>query len=184
MIRRAQVVNGKAFRFGKIEMEGPGGWGGRVDAVDIEDRRIVVTSSVPLPVDGSLIGRTIVLSHPDYICNSSYEVAGVEVAGEDRYRISLDKMDFLLSEGRIEAVEGATLLTDTPMLKLEVVRDLFDGKTISNTRGQTGPRLKTAEKGRLVLADEDAAQAFDGKPFYVYDVAPGDSWRIADVWHC
>ncbi len=184
VIRRAQVVNGKAFRFGKIEMEGPGGWGGRVDAVDIEDRRIVVTSSVPLPVDGSLIGRTIVLSHPDYICNSSYEVAGVEVAGEDRYRISLDKMDFLLSEGRIEAVEGATLLTDTPMLKLEVVRDLFDGKTISNTRGQTGPRLKTAEKGKLMLADTGEAAAFSGKPFYVYDVAPGDSWRIADVWHC
>ena len=73
--------------------------------------------------------------------------------GDGRYRISVDKMDFLLSEGRITGVEGATLLTDTPMLKLEVVRDLFDGKTISRTRGQTGTRLRTAEKGKLALAD-------------------------------
>ncbi len=183
-IRKAQVVNGKQFRYGDVEMEGPGALAGRVDAVEIDDRRIVVTSPVPLPVDGSLTGRTIVLSHPDYICNSTYEITGVEAAGQGRYRIALEEMDFLLSEGRINSVEGASLLTETPMLKLEVVRDLFDGKTISHTRGQTGPRLKTAEKGKLILADTAEAAAFSGKPFYVYDVAPGDSWRIADVWHC
>ena len=182
-IRRAQVVNGKAFRFGDVEMEGTGEWSGEVDAVDIGGREIVVSSRVPLPVDGSLTGRTVVLSHPDYICNASYEVAGVEDAGQGRYLIALEEMDLLLSEGRIGKVEGATLLTDTPMLKLEVVRDLFDGKAISPTRGQTGPRLKTAEKGRLTLADASQAQAFSGKSFYIYDVAPGDTWRIPDVWN-
>ena len=92
-------------------------------------------------------------------------------------------MDFLLSEGQITGADGATLLTDTPMLKLEVVRDLFDGKTISHTRGQTGTRLKTAEKGKLTLADPAEASSFSGQPFYIYDVAPGDTWRIADVWY-
>ena len=164
-------------------MEGPGALAGRVDSVEIDDRRIVVTSPVPLPVDGSLTGRTIVLSHPDYICNSTYEITGVEAAGEGRYRIALEEMDFLLSEGRINSVEGASLLTETPMLKLEVVCDLFDGKTISHTRGKTGPRLRSAEKGKLVLADEGDAQAFDGQPFYVYDIGPGDTWRIPVVWH-
>ena len=182
-ITRAQVVNGKAFRFGDVGMEGAGEWAGEVDAVEIEDRRIVVSSRVPLPVDGSLTGRTIVLGHPDYICNSSYEVTDIAHADEGRYRISLDRMDFLLSEGSITGVDGATLLTDTPMLKLEVVRDLFDGKTISRTPGQTGTRLKAAEKGKLTLADPDHAEASSGKPFYIYDVAPGDTWRIADVWN-
>ncbi len=182
-ITRAQVVNGKTFRFGDVGMEGAGEWVGEVDVVDIARRRIVVSSRAPLPVDGSLTGRTIVVAYPGYICNSSYEVTGVEAAGEDRYRISLDGMDFLLSEGRIGSVDGATLLTDTPMLKLEVVSDLFDGKTISRTRGQTGPRLKSGEKGRLTLADASDAAAFSGTPFYIYDVAPGDTWRIADVWN-
>ena len=119
-ITRAQVVNGKAFRFGDVGMEGAGEWAGEVDAVEIEDRRIVVSSRVPLAVDGSLTGRTIVIAHPDYICNSSYEITDIETADEGRYRISVDRMDFLLSEGRITGVDGATLLTDTPMLKLEV----------------------------------------------------------------
>lgn len=180
---RAQVVNGREFRFGEIETQGPGEWAGEVHAVDTDRRRIVVLSRVPLPVDGSLTGRTAVIAHPDYICNSSYGVAGVEDAGEGRYLIALEEMDLLLSEGRIGKVEGATLLTDTPMLKLEVVRDLYDGKAISHMRGQTGPRLKAAEKGRLTLADAGQAEAFSGKPFYIYDVAPGDTWRIPHVWH-
>ncbi len=182
-IRRAQVVNGRVFRFGEIEMEGPGEWAGQVHAVDIDRRRILVSSGVPLPLDGSLAGRTVVIAHPNYICNSSCEITGIEDAGDGRYLIAMEEMDLLLSEGRIARVEGATLITDTPMLKLEVVRDLFDGKTISHTRGQTGPRLKSAEKGRLTLADPGEAPAFAGQPFYIYDVAPGDSWRIPHVWH-
>lgn len=182
-IRRAQVVNGKRFRFGEIEMEGPGEWAGQVHAVDIDRRRILVSSRVPLPVDGSLTGRTAVIAHPDTICNSSYEITGIEDAGDGRYLIAMEEMDLLLSEGRTAKVDGAALITDTPMLKLEVVRDLFDGKTISHTRGQTGPRLKSAEKGRLTLADPGEAPAFTGQPFYIYDVAPGDTWRIPHVWN-
>ena len=62
--------------------------------------------------------------------------------------------------------------------EMKVVAGLFDGKVVSNVRGQTGPRLKTAEKGKLTLADPAQAQAFEGKAFYVYDVGEGDAWRV------
>lgn len=181
-ITKAQVVNGVEFRYGDVVFHGAGEPGGMVDSVDADGRSIVVSCSVPLPVDGSLEGHTVVIENERYICNSTYEITGVQEAGEGKYRLLLENMDFLLSEGTAKEINDAALLTDTPMVKLGVA-NLFDGKVISHTRGETGSRLTTAEKGKLTLEDSGDAAAFKGKPFYVYDVGPGDKWRIPVCWY-
>ena len=86
----------------------------------------------------------------------------------------------MLSEGRVTGVEAGILLTDTPLLKAEVVAGLFDGKVVSSERGQAGPRLKTVEKGKLTLVPASAGEAktFEGKAFYIYDAGVGDTWRV------
>ena len=143
----------------------------------------MVSSSVELPVDGVLNGQTVIVENPAYLCSSSYAITGVEELGEGRYRIALEETEFLLSEGQVREAEGGTLLTDTPMLKLEVVKNLFDGKMISSATSEAGVRLKTAEKGKLMLADATDASAFEGASFAVYDIGPGDTWRIPVCWY-
>jgi hypothetical protein len=179
-VRRMQLVNGTRLKVGGMSLAGRMPPRGRVEAVDAEARALEVSSVDPLPTDGSLNGRTLIVSHPDYICNATFTVEGVEEVGGGRYRIRLGGVDLLLSEGRVAGVEAGegNLLTDTPMLKLEVVGNLFDGKVVSSERGRPGPRLRTAGKGKLTLADPARASGFEGKPFYVYDVGAGDSWRI------
>ncbi len=177
-VRRMQVVNGTLLRVGDRALRSTGELKGRVEAVDIAGRSVEVSSSGPLPTDGTLNGHTILFSNPAYLCNATCTVAGVEEAGEGRYRVRLEGVDLLLSEGRVTGVEDGALLTDTPMLKAEVVANLFDGKVVSHERGQMGPRLRTAEKGRLTLEDPAEAAGFEGKGFYVYDVGVGDEWRM------
>jgi hypothetical protein len=177
-VRRLQLVNGTLLRVGDRVLRSAGELKGRVEAVDIAGRSVEVSSSGPLPADGALNGHTMILSNPAYLCNATCTVAGVEEVREGRYRVRLEGVDFLLSEGRVTGVEAGALLTDTPMLKAEVVSSLFDGKVVSRERGQMGPRLRTAEKGRLTLADPAEAAGFEGKGFYVYDIGVGDEWRV------
>jgi hypothetical protein len=135
---------------------------------------------MPLPTGDTLKGETILISNPNYICNSSYPIASIRDEGESRYRIELDEMALLLSEGRVKEANDRTgeIHTDTPMLKLEVVSNLFDGKVVSGTEGEIGPRLRTAGKGKLTLEAAGEAAGFDGGMFYIYDIGPGDTWRI------
>ena len=177
-VRRMQLVNGTLLKAGDAAVHSSGALEGRVEAVDIAGRSLEVSSASLLPTGDDLKGQTILVSNTAYLCNASFTVAGVEAEGAGRYRVRLEGPDFLLSEGRVTGVEAGVLLTDTPMLKAEVVAGLFDGKVVSNVRGQAGPRLKTVEKGRLTLADPAEAKAFEEKAFYVYDVGVGDTWRV------
>ena len=179
-VTRVQTVDATALTFGGLVIKATEAPSGGVDTVDVEGRAIVVTSSVPLPTGDVLKGETILISNPGYICNTSYPIASVQEEGENRYRIELDEMALLLSEGSVREVDDSTgvLHTDTPMLKLEVVANLFDGKVVSGREGETGPRLRTAEKGKLTLEVPGEAAGFEGGAFYIYDIGPGDTWRI------
>jgi hypothetical protein len=179
-VRRMQLVNGTLLKAGGRVLHGSGELRGSIEAVDVQGQAVVVSASSPVPTDGSLNSHTLIVSNPDYLCNATYTIAGVEASGEGRCRLRLDGGGFLLSEGQVTGVDAGqgVLLTDTPMLKLEMASNLFDGKVVSHERGHPGPRLRTAEKGRLVLAGPAQAASFEGKRFYVYDVGVGDTWRI------
>jgi hypothetical protein len=182
-VARVQVINCSTFEFCDLSWYGSGELTGVVDSVDVEGRSINVAATEPLEVDGSLIGQVVIIENDNYICNSSYEITDVSKVEEGKYRLVLEGMDFLLSEGQVKETDGATLLTDTPMLKLETVRDLFDGKVISSVEGETGTRLSSAEKGKLILTEEGDAGSFADRPFYIYDIGPGDNWRISVSSH-
>jgi len=182
-VTRTQVINGSVFEFGDCSMKGPGELSGSVCSVDVEGRSIIVSTPDALAVDGSLIGLVLLVENSDYICNSSYEITDVRMAGEGKYEIVLGGMDFLLSEGIVMEANGTRLLTDTPMLKLETVRDLFDGKVIASVRGEMGTRLDSAEKGKLLLKEGTDAGFSAGSPFYIYDLGPGDGWRVPAAWY-
>ena len=182
-VTRTQVINGSEFEFGDCSMKGTGELSGSVCSVDVKGRSIVVSTPDALAVDGSLIGLVMLVENSDYICNSSYEITDVRMAGEGKYEIVLGGMDFLLSEGIIREANGTRLLTDTPMLKLETVRHLFDGKVIASERGEMGPRLDSAKKGKLLLKEGAGAGFSAGKPFYIYDIGPGDGWRVPVSWY-
>jgi hypothetical protein len=179
-VSRVQTVGVTALTFGRLRLEGQAGPSGTVEAIDVAGRSLLVASGASLPVGDALKGQTLLIGNPGYICNSSYPISNVEAEGKGRYRIHVPELSFLLSEGQVKRVdvEAGTLETDTPMLKLEVVQGLFDGKVVSSVEGEAGPRLRAAEKGRLVLAASDDTWAFDDKPFYVYDVGPDDRWWI------
>jgi hypothetical protein len=180
-IAKAQVVNGSMFEFGDLSMRDAGGLTGTVNSVDVDGRTIRVSTDGS--VDDSLIGQVIVIENDAYICNSTYTISGVRQVADGTYELALSGMGFLLSEGKVDEIDGAVLHTDTPMLKLEVVSDLFNGKVISSRRGEPGPRLIAAEKGKLTLVDEGDAEAFEDGSFYVYDIGAGDTWRVSGSWY-
>ncbi len=145
------VLQGVRLRFGDEVLEGAALPAGRVDAVDPEDRSVVVALDSG---DGIVNGDVIVFRNPAYICNSSCEVISVELMDGNRHRVRLN-MSLNLSEGIVRYVdrERGLFATDTCMTKLEACPGgLFDGKAI-HSAGKAIGSIETA--GADILGPEE-----------------------------
>ena len=114
-------------------------WEGPVTAVDYESN--IITTTAPLPADGSLDGQIILFSNPRYSRNTAYRIARVEAAG-GQTRIRLDGT-LLLGKGVVDAIKDAHTLTS--LIPHEYARTVnskdgsgfFRGKRIRTAAGAT-----------------------------------------------
>ena len=181
-----QILQGVRLQFGDEALEGAALPAGRVDAVDPEDRTVVVTLDSGV---GIAEGDVVVFRNPAYTCNSSYEAISVESMGGNRHRVRLN-MSLNLSEGTVRSVdrERGLFATDTCMTKLEACPGgLFDGKAI-HSAGQAVGAIETA--GPDVLGPEErpfASGKGSGEPaagtlnyFRFHDHPSGSGLNVGD----
>jgi hypothetical protein len=155
-------------------------WEGPVTAVDYASN--AVTTTAPLPTDGSLNGQIILVSNPRYSRNTAYRITRVEAAG-GATRIRLDAT-LLLGKGVVGAIKDATTLTS--LVPHEYARTVngksgsgfFRGKRIRTAAGASA-RIASVRYGRPMMLTLESTQGFHPGEAFVYDdVQPSDQFSI------
>lgn len=151
---------------------------GKIGAVDVEKN--VVTTSAPLPTDGSLDGAVIYITNPGYTRNTAYRILKVEKAGPGS-RVFLHA-SVGLGFGRVEAVpNGSSLTSSVPHEYANSVRrgsGFFNGKRIRTASG-AATRLVSIRYGIPMTLTVESSRGFKpGEVFYYDDIQPGDSFDI------
>jgi hypothetical protein len=157
-----------------------GAWEGPVAAADYD--AAVVTTTVPLPADGSLNGQIILFSNPRYSRNTAYRIAGIDATG-DQTRIRLDGT-LLLGKGVVGSIKDTNTLTS--LVPHEYARTVngkegsgfFRGKRIRTAAGATA-EIANVRYGQPMTLTLKSANGFrPGEVFYYDDVQPGDRFSI------
>lgn len=180
-----KLLGGSVLRFGSRELRGRGEFAGHVVTADVEGRSLLVrcdADTPALPADDTLMGETLIVSNSLFPCNATYEITSVRKEADGLYRLGLN-MSLLLGRGKVGAVDRDRnrFASATPLKKLRVTKDLFDGKWIRarDTNDAPAYRVRTATPDAFVFHSEDAARHFStGSNYFVYDVGRGDRWRI------
>lgn len=153
---------------------------GTIASLDVEDN--AVTTSTPLPADGSIEGAVITFMNPGYTRNTAYRVAKIEKAGGGS-RIFLQATTGL-GFGRVEAVLGGGVMTSSvPHEYANSVRKgkgsgFLGGKRIRTAAG-AATRIVSIRYGiPMTLTVESTAGFKPGEEFYYDDIQPGDSFEI------
>jgi hypothetical protein len=187
----AQLQNGKLRALslvGANQFQGLGwrvhpacdAWEGQVIAADYESNSI--TTSTPLPADGSLNGQIILFANPRYSRNTAYRIVGIERAGAQS-RIRLDGT-LLLGKGLVDAIKNASTLTSR--IPHEYARTVnskggsgfFRGKRIRTAVGATA-EIASVVYGQPMTLTLDSTKGFRAGDVFSYDdVQPGDQFTI------
>jgi hypothetical protein len=158
------------------------GWEGRVEAVDAAAGR--VTTSTPLPVDGSLAGAFASFVRGTGGRSSSYRIARVTGAGTAR-TMELDET-ILLGRGVVDEIrDGRTILSPVPH---EFGRGVsrgdsgyFRGALVRSAEGATAV-VRSMKPGRSLEIETDDASSFrKGEAFVYEDITPGGGFRIEAI---
>ena len=175
------LVGGGHLVCGAERLDQPGPFRGRVVQADPAGPAVtVLPDGGPQHAPGGLVGRRVLINHPDYICPAVYTVANAEPADAGAVRLTLN-LPLLLGLGEVGPVDPAagSFASKTPVMKLRVNRGLFDGKCVRVSPTAPAHRLRTATEGAFRLADAGAVTAFrEGGRYEVYDVGVGDRVEI------
>jgi hypothetical protein len=166
--------------FGKTVKSEAAARRGQVGAIDVEKN--VVTTSAPLPTDGSLDGAVVYFTNPAYSRNTAYRILKVEKAGPGS-RLFLHA-SVGLGFGRVEAApDGHTLTSSVPHEYANSVRrgsgsGFFNGKRIRTAAG-AATRLVSVRYGIPMTLTVESSRGFKpGEVFYYDDIQPGDTFEI------
>ncbi len=157
------------------------GWTGTVSAVDYAGS--VLTTKAPLPTDGSLDGKILVVSSPRYGRTTAYRIVRAEAAG-DVSRIHLDGT-LVLGKGQVGKVQDARTVTSViPHEYAHSVRRRGDSGFFTGKRVQSVGRARTNVNGvaygaPMTLTVESTQGLNAGDVFHYYDVQEGDRFEIA-----
>jgi len=178
------LVGGKEFAgFGWRVKPQRDAWHGTVTAVDVTNN--VITTTAPLPTDGSLDGHIIIFSHPRYSRTTAYRIVRVEEAGNQR-RVHLHST-VVLGKGQVDKVADAQTLTSLiPHEYAHSVRrsgdsGFFRGKRIRAASGASTNIVGTSYGQPMTLKVENTQGFKPGDVFYYEDVQAGDHFEIATV---
>ncbi|MCA9443964.1 MAG: sulfatase-like hydrolase/transferase, partial [Candidatus Omnitrophica bacterium] len=131
------------------------------------------------PVEGDLENLIAIFSNPDYSRTTAYHIANV--SGEV---LELQANSLVLGEGRVQSIEGNTLISDVPH---EYARSVprkdstlfFDGKRLAGPSGKATKILSTDQGDTLRIEVEDASDFEVGDSIEYVDLSVGDQVRIA-----
>ncbi|MFH1918427.1 MAG: hypothetical protein ABIP48_00875, partial [Planctomycetota bacterium] len=175
------LVGGGSLTCGEKRLDLPPDFRGEVakSEPDSSSLLIRVNPGGPSP-SPELVGRHLLMTRPDYVCPSVYEITEVEPAGEALWRFRLN-MPLAVARGVVKSVdaESGAFATRTPVMKLRVNPGLFNGKPVQSASSGPEHRLKTATEGAFVLSDPGVLSDFSaGGEYIVYDVGAGDRAEV------
>jgi hypothetical protein len=180
-LRALSLVGAKQFQaLGWRAQPERDAWEGPVTAADYATS--VVTTTVPLPTDGSLNGQIILFANPGYSRNTAYRIVRIEAAGAQT-RIRLDGT-LLLGKGMVDAVKGTNTLTSR--IPHEYARTVngksgsgfFRGKRIRTAGGATAEIVSVLYGQPMTLTLQSTRGFHPGDVFNYDDVQPGDQFTI------
>ncbi len=178
------LVGGKEFAgFGWRVKPQSDGWSGTVSAVDVMNN--VITTTAPLPTDGSLNGHIIIFSHPRYSRTTAYRIVRVESTGNQR-RVHLHST-VVLGKGQVDKVVDAQTLTS--LIPHEYARSVqrsgdsgfFRGKRIRAASGASTNVVGMSYCQPMTLKVVNTQGFKSGDVFYYDDVQAGDHFEIATI---
>ena len=180
-VRALMLVGDGHLVAGAKRLDQPGPFRGRVVRVEPGGPAVVVLpDNEPQQAPGDLVGRRVLISHPDYLCPAVYTVEGVESAEGGALRLTLN-LSLLLALGEVGAVDAAagSFASKTSVMKLRVNAGLFDGKCVRVSSTAPAHRLRAATEDAFRLGDSAAIVAYrEGGRYEVYDVGVGDRVEI------
>lgn len=194
----AVLANGTGLVVDGHALEAPGVATGTILRLDLENNSVEVEAdglvTTALPEQAK-----VTFHNPLYSRGETFPLVGVEHLGGNRYRLNLgDETCLYIGCGKVSSVDGKqnTMLTRVPQSKLFNGRHLYDGKHLRLSKSndaQPFHPIRTVED-RFTFGSEDtsgvtffldepgaAAQMSGGDPFWVYAIAPGDTFEIGNV---
>jgi hypothetical protein len=168
----------RRFRGFGIDLTARDAWTGAASAIDV--RTHSVTTTAPLPTDGSLNGHVILFANPRYTRNTTYRIERIEAAGKER-RIVLAQ-SVMLGRGQVGKVPDEKSITT--VIPHEYARTVtrsesgfFDGKRVCTEAGACA--TVTGTKHGQGILNLDRSSAFKpGDVFHYYDLQSGDTFEI------
>ncbi|MCC6445637.1 MAG: heparinase II/III family protein [Armatimonadetes bacterium] len=158
-----------------------GAWSGTVLKTDSAGHTIL--TQLPLPVDGSLNGKTIIFSNLRYSRTTAYRISRIEAQRALR-RVYLNA-DTALGRGQVgEVMDARTLTSSIPHEYAHSVRRIgesgfFEGKLLRTGRGAQA-LVQGIAYGQPMRLSVDSAQGFEpGDVFHYEDIQAGDRFEIA-----
>jgi len=182
----AVLIGGQTLVGKEIELHAKSdSYSGTIAKLDYSANRL--TTSTPLPTDGSLVGQAIYFSRPEYSRTTVYRIVKVSKTRDGRYEISLGGASPVLGRG----VVGQEQPTNPQAISAPVPLPFAVSCTWKDTGYFQGKLMADESNGKTtqieqVLTSERALQVCDpqvvnaGDRFIIYDLQAGDEFRIAN----
>ncbi len=165
---------------------------GRIVSIDVEKNVVEVEAEKPLQVKAVDQGN-VTFYNPGYARGETFPLAGVEHPGGKRYRLDLGHTWLYEGRGKVTSVDAETntMLTMTSQYKL-FCGICYDGKWLrASDKNDAGAWLQienasesfsVADGAKFTLQEPgSAAKMKPGDLFWVYSIAPGDSFEIGNT---
>jgi len=195
----AMLANGKKLSVDGHAVEVEGVATGKIVSIDVENNIIEVETDTPVSLAQPSDQAKVTFFNPQYSRGEPFPLVGVKHLEDNRYQLDLGKPTYLyLGCGKVSTVdtEANTMLTRIPQSKLMNGRHLYDGKHLRlSKKNDDSPwyHVKTTNDGFSLGSETTSGVTFhfdepdsasnmeNGDLFWVYAIAPGDSFEIGNT---
>jgi len=194
----AMLANGKKLVVDGRAVEVEGVATGKIVGVDVENNLIEVESDIPIQMREPLDQQKVTFFNPEYSRGEPFPLIGMKHLEGNRYQLDLGDTYLHLGCGKVSTVdtEANTMLTRIPQSKLMNGRHLYDGKHLRLSKKNDDNawyHVKATDDGFSLGSETTSGVTFyfdepgsaskmeKGDLFWVYSIAPGDSFEIGNT---